>query len=253
MTAPSYKIVLSDKLFSIYKKASTQEKFNAKERKIYESLIGNIELDILTNAAQLERCKQSHNLPKVVYDDLYSVLLTSDDKDLSLTELSKNTLFKLVVTQAENEIEPPYFNLKKQHLLRNYTITRQHDQDREYLQVYFKHLLEDASVILIHDKYFSEDENNARLFECLLDENITIQYVENQEGNNGKFIRKACKQNTKWNIEQCDTTQDKFNRFARSHDRYLLIDDKLEITLTSGFLYIWNNNKEITCVIREIA
>lgn len=253
MMASNYKIVLSDKLFSIYKKASTGIILKSKERKAYEALMGNIELPILTNAAQLVRCKEKHHLPDVVYKDLHPVLLNSENKDLSLIDLSKNTAFQLVVTQDENETEPPYFNLKNKHLLRNYTIIRKHEEDREYLKTYFKHIFKNAKKILIHDNYFAKENNNKRLFELLPDENIIIWYVENGDQTNGDFIKKMTSHNAKWKVEQCDTKQDEFNRFARSHDRYLLIDDKLEITLTSGFSYIWNTNKEITCVIREIA
>ncbi|WP_163371248.1 hypothetical protein [Endozoicomonas acroporae] len=71
MTETKYKIVLSDKLYSIYQKATTQHPLSSKERKAYELLLENIEHKILTNAAQLKRCKDSHGLPKEVFDDLY--------------------------------------------------------------------------------------------------------------------------------------------------------------------------------------
>ena len=252
-TSSNYKMVLSDKLFTIYKKASTQHPLNSKERKIYESLIGNVELDILTNLAQLKRCKEQHSLPDIIYNDLVNPLIADEDKDLTLIELSKKTLYKFILTQAENETNPPYFNLKQLNIARNFTITRRHDQDRDYLKMYFQHLFENAKKILIHDHYFSEEENNKQLFQLLPDKHVSILYIENRERKNGEFIKKACDHNEKWTLEQCDTKQDEFNRFARSHDRYLLIDAKLEISLTSGFSYIWNENKEITCVIREIT
>jgi len=252
MTESIYKVVLSDKLYSIYKKASTQCPLKAKERKAYDALVGNVELDILTNAAQLQRCKDNHKLPDEVYDDLHPVLLTSDDKDLPLHDLSKKTLFKLILTQANGETLSPYFNLKEKHIKRNYTISRLHDEDRQYLKDYLKNLLIDADKIFIYDNFFSKEEANKQLFNLFPNKNILIQYVENSDRDNGNFIQYACNGNAKWKVEKCDTTQDEFNRFARSHDRYLIINDKVEVTLTSGFLYIWNEDKEITCVIREV-
>ncbi|ACA85003.1 hypothetical protein [Shewanella woodyi] len=253
MTRPSYKVVLSDKLFSIYKKASLPCLLRAKERKAYDLLMGNIELDILTNAAQVQRCKDDHNLPEEVYNDLYPILLNLDDqKDLSLEQLSKETLFKLIVTIADGENSPPFFNLKKQHIKRNYTLSCLHDEEREPLKDYLVCLLQGANKVLIHDKYFSSEDDNKQIFTFLPDKDIIIQYVENGERSNGRFVRDICGANAKWKVEQCDTTQAEFNRFARSHDRYLIINEEIELTLTSGFSYIWNKEKEITCVVREL-
>lgn len=253
MASLSYKVVLSDKLYSIYKKASVSNSLKTKERKAYEALIGNVELEILTNLAQIERCKATYNLPDEIYNDLLPALLTVDDqKSLSLDELSKKTLFKLIVTQSDDEVNPPYFNVKKKHIQRNYNITRLHNEDRQSLKEYIVGLLQDADEILIHDKYFSKNEENKELFRLLPDKNILIQYVENGDGDNGQFIIDGCCRNDKWTVRQCDTTQPKFNRFARSHDRYLIINDIVEVTLTSGFSYIWRQEKEITCIIREM-
>ncbi|MGL1931810.1 MAG: hypothetical protein OCC45_08625 [Desulfotalea sp.] len=252
MTIPCHKIVLSDKLYSIYKKASCSCSLSSKERKAYESLIGNIELDILTNAEQIQRCKDSHNLPEEIYDDLYPALITVDEqKDLSLNELSKQTLFKLIVTLKEEDIYPPYYNLRNQHIKRNYTITRLHNEDRKSLQDYLTILLHKADKVLIHDNYFAKKNNNKHLFNLFPTKTILVQYVENSDGDNGTFIQDACSGHGDWTVQPCDTTQSKFNRFARSHDRYLIIDDKIEVTLTSGFSYIWSKEKEITCIIRE--
>ncbi|MEC6814000.1 hypothetical protein VXS05_02895 [Photobacterium toruni] len=249
----SYKIVLSDKLFSIYKKVAASCNLSSKERRSYDLLMGNIELNILTNAAQVQRCKDHHNLPDVVYDDLYPMLLSIDDqKDLPLDELSKITLFKLIVTQDENEVSPPFFNIKKQDIQRSYTISCRHNEDRTTLQQYLLCLLQNAETILIHDKYFSKEADNKLLFNSLPDKEITIQFVENGDLTNSQFVREHCKEKDKWKVEQCDTTQYEFNRFSRSHDRYLVINGKIELTLTSGFSYLWKVEKEITCIVREI-
>ena len=36
------------------------------------------------------------------------------------------------------------------------------------------------------------------------------------------------------------------------HDRYLIIDDSIEVVLTSGFEYLQNQRKEISLVIRPV-
>ena len=42
------------------------------------------------------------------------------------------------------------------------------------------------------------------------------------------------------------------NNFPENHDRYLIIDDKVEIILTSGFYYLNELNKEISYIVRLI-
>lgn len=247
-----YKVVLSDKLYSIYKRASLSVPLSTKEKKAYEALIGNVELDILTNLAQLERCRETHGLPDEIYKDLHPALLNAGDLcHLPLEELSKRTLFKFIITQSSENVSPPYFNLKEHHVKRNYNISKLHGEDRSPLQRYLSTILQDAKKIFIHDKYFSKTQDNKKLFDLLPDEHINILYVENAERENGPFIEAGCSVNYKWTVTKCDTTQHEFNRFARSHDRYLIINDNVEITLTSGFSYIWNDEKEISCIIKE--
>lgn len=252
MSNSNYKVVLSDKLYSIYKKASLPIALNTKEKKSYETLIGKVELDILTNLEQLDRCKQSHGLPDAIYNDLLPALLNDDaHRGLSLEELSKKTLFKFIITQSNNNVALPYFNINESHVTRNYNISKLHDEDRAPLQDYLSAILRDANKILINDAYFSKTPDNNRLFDLLPNKPIDIFYVENADRTNGIFITGRCNQNANWTVIKCDMTLQEFNRFARSHDRYLIIDDRVEITLTSGFSYIWNNQKEISCIIKE--
>jgi hypothetical protein len=226
---------------------------NAKERTAYENLIANIELDILTNAEQLNRCKEHHNLPIEIFNDLYPALLAvGDEGDLSLEDLSKKTLFKFIVTQADEQVEPPYLNIKNNDVKRSYNIALQHSQDRKKLHGYLANLMQNAGKILIHDQYFSNEDKNKNIFDLFPKKEILIQYIENGDASNGVFIRSACQAHPEWRVERCDTTQAEYNRFARSHDRYLIIDDTVEITLTSGFSYIWNDAKELTCIIKNI-
>ncbi|MFK8770811.1 MULTISPECIES: hypothetical protein [Aeromonas] len=247
-----YKVVLSDKLYSIYKRASLSGTLSTKEKKAYEALIGNVELDILTNLAQIERCRETHGLPEEIYNDLRPALLNAGDLcHLTLEELSKKTLFKFIITQSSDNVAPPYFNLKEHHVKRNYNISKLHGEDRNPLQKYLSTILQDAKKVFIHDKYFSKTEDNKKLFDLLPDEHLNIIYVENAERLNGPFIESRCNLNGKWTVTKCDTTQAEFNRFARSHDRYLIINDNVEITLTSGFSYIWSDEKEISCIIKE--
>jgi hypothetical protein len=48
-------------------------------------------------------------------------------------------------------------------------------------------------------------------------------------------------------------SQNSLEQYQGRHDRYLVIDNAMEIMLSSGFDYLWNDNKEITCVFRLIS
>ena len=58
-----------------------------------------------------------------------------------------------------------------------------------------------------------------------------------------KLLKNICKD---WIIKE-----DKRNTYKNYHDRYLLIDDKIEIILTSGFDYLFDENKEFTYIVRK--
>lgn len=252
MSSYKYKVVLSDKLFSIYKKSAGGVILSPKERKAYELLISNLEFEILTNLAQLNRCRIHHSLPDEVYYDLQPALLSDEENiKLSLVELSDKTIFKLIITQDSNNVEPPYFNIKDSKINKNYMITNLHNENREYLGLYLKQLLKNSNEIFIHDKYFPYSEDNAKLFDLLPNKAVNIKYIENGDSSMGDFIGKCCAKNNTWTTSCCDTTKEEYNRFARSHDRYLIIDNKIEITITSGFMYLWDEGKEVTSIFKE--
>ena len=55
-------------------------------------------------------------------------------------------------------------------------------------------------------------------------------------------IKRICKD---WRIKL-----DRKRTFTDFHDRYLLIDDKIEIMLSSGFDNLFSTDKDLTCLVR---
>lgn len=249
-TNTSSKVVLCDKLYSIYKRSLSTDasRLKAQEIKKYEKLISNIELDVLTNLAQVQRCVAEQNLPQVILDDLQPSLIDSPTKAVGLIALAQETFFKLVITCNDANREPPFFNLTHSPIKKLYSITCLHDEPRTYLLNQLKVLMQNADKILICDKYFSQNHNNSNLFGLIPEKNLTIEYVQNAPDNgykNSDIIQDNMKSG--WSAHS-----NRDNRFQRSHDRYLIIDDRLEVMLSSGYDYLWNQSKEITCVFREI-
>jgi len=248
----SNKVVLCDELYSIYKRAlfSGISRLSKSEFKMYEKLVSNIELDILTNFAQIQRCVKEQKLPQVISDDLQPSLIISANSDVELAVLAQDTFFKLVITCNDTQRAPPFFNLTHSPIRRLYSITCLHNQSRDYLVAQLKVVMRNADKILICDKYFSENTRNNKFFDLLPSKKLTIEYVQNaprDRYSNANFIDDNIRAASGWT-----KVQNRDPRFQQSHDRYLIVDDKLEIMLSSGYDYLWNQAKEITCVFREL-
>jgi hypothetical protein len=41
-------------------------------------------------------------------------------------------------------------------------------------------------------------------------------------------------------------------RYQNAHDRYLLIDGKMEVVITSGVDYLFDTDKECTLLVRKV-
>lgn len=109
---------------------------------------------------------------------------------------------------------------------------------------HIKSLCNDAKKsILVYDKYFYNKEDNADMLIKLLPlKKIEITYQRNSFSE--QQINKLKSKCADWTFKD--------NNFTDNHDRYLIIDDNVEIILTSGFSYLNDFTKEITYIVRLI-
>jgi len=244
-------LVLSNKLFSLYKRFHSIESPTTKEIRTYEKLLNKISFPIETNAAQIINCKASHNLPEHIYDDLIAPFLSVGNYE-SLENLSQSTFYKLILTTNDVDRCFPYFNINKDEIDKVYSITCEIDASRYYLISYLTSLLSTAKKILIQDMYFSHESSNAtNLFAILPDTSLNVEYIQNYNGGgrtNTDVFTDVNLVNPKWNVSR--NTEAKFQT---CHDRYLIIDGKIEVMLSSGFFYLWSRSKEIKCVIQKLV
>lgn len=243
----THKIVLSDALFICYENFNRIDHLNNTEKKRAKRLLSCYRAPHLTNIAQLNRCKSQ--LPDVVYDRLAPALAQASHRNQALEDLARKTLYQLILTEDETHRQLPYFNIKQKNVESNYTITCAKGNDRKDLQNHIERLCASAKKILICDQYFIENwRNTFALFNRILPRHtMKIEYVETnthaQFSDKISAIKKICRD---WILEEYHGSQ-----YENLHDRYLVIDH-LQIILTSGFDYLWNTNKEITCVFREL-
>jgi hypothetical protein len=244
-------IVLSDQLFSLYKRFYSLDNPTAKQVRVYEKLLNKVSFPIDTNAAQVINCKNNHDLPEHIYDDLIAPLLSIENND-SLETLSQSTFYKLILTTNDADRGFPYFNINRNEIDKVYSITCEISGSRTYLIAYLTSLLSSANKVLIQDMYFSyQDSNAVNLFALLPNSPLNIEYIQNYNKggrSNTDVFNDVNLINSQWNV-----TRNTEAKFQTCHDRYLIIDDKVEVMLSSGFLYLWDNTKEITCVIKKLV
>lgn len=201
----------------------------------------------LTNHAQIMRCETE------LGECAASLKIAAANKGiaaskLSLNELSQQTKLKLILT---NESDPskqkfPYLNINNKQVDTPFSITIPRGGSRQQLIEYLNNLCSDARSITLHDAYFMNKwQNTQKLFYDIIPKKIlTIYHPDKFTQANVSAIKCIC---SEWTVKKDTQSYDKNN-----HDRYLKIDNELEIIVSSGFDYLWDTSKEITCIFKVI-
>ena len=229
----SYSLVLSDELLSEYYKFTSNSNF---DRNLIEKLFNYYKPTYITNKAQLERI--NHTSDK----NLVSSLIKSGLKNQTLEELASKTKYKIILSTDRNDY--PYVNINDDNIEKNFTGTFLRNESRDKAIKHIKSLCKEAEkFIIVYDKYFNEKDDNAdTLINLLPKHKLEIIYQLNTFSQEQKDkLQRAC---PTWTLRD--------ENFQDCHDRYLIIDNKVEIILTSGFWYLNNLSKEITYIVRLI-
>ncbi len=130
-----------------------------------------------------------------------------------------------------------------QHLERNFTATYGKNESREKTIKHIKALCRKAKYIFIYDRYMTEKVIQ-KIPHFVPKNKLNIIYKEGQLSQTQiSRLKKECKN---WKIQP-----DSKNTYDDYHDRYLLIDNNIEIILTSGFDYLFDKNKDFTYIVRN--
>lgn len=246
------KMVLSTSLLIAYENVGFDYRTHHKK---YKRLMKVLSLPYKTNIKQLVEAKES-GLNDCAYQRLLPQLMRCNDIDADLDALAVQTSLNVILTEDENAVLP-YLYFRSSFLNNELSIRLKPRDCRTNLIAYLQRLCSSASKITICDNYFGKNwPQTQSLFHSILPRHsLLIEYVETHQHltvikNSKMIILKSlnliC---SHWRVEQSTL-------YTNVHDRYLLIESpqgKVEVMLSSGFSYLWNTNKEITCVIREIA
>lgn len=226
----NYSFVLSDQL--------QEEYCNFKEGKVYDrSLIENLlhyyKPSILTNTSQLKRIGRSMS------PQLETTLRKSGFTTQSLTDLAQNTVYKIILCTDKDSY--PYVNINGDKIENNLTACFFKRESRLKAIEHITALCRKAKRICVCDKYSFQNNDNIELLKDILPlKDLTIVY--DSQYVTIDLLQKHCE---KWTFS--DRTLSEY------HDRYLVIDDKLEIILTSGFDYLVKTEKEFTYIVRPVS
>lgn len=231
----NYQIVLEDELLEAYyqfKSGSTENSFRA-------TRLLNFYKPHLTNVSQLVRINRGD-------DALKQQLAQAGYISQAIEDLANLTTLKLILSASNSSY--PYVNVMgKDELDMNFTGTFK-NTSRTKAMDHIKNLCLQANSILIYDKYISDKPEKIlmKIFNLFPVKKFTLFYHDNQ-----------LKQETitKWKSVNKLVTIKKDTRgnYHGFHDRYLVIDDKLEIILSSGFDNLLSNNNDFTYVLRVLS
>lgn len=252
------KVALDDELFIEYfnfKHGVSQQNF------LVDLLFSFAKTPFLIPPCQFLRCEE--RLPaSAVNGPLKAQLLAQHanlgSQDKSELELAKASKFRQILTADNAKSGYPYLNIRSPKTELNYTVTCKPNQDRDDLRNHLQHLCEDANKVTICDGYFFSGWTNQQMgvtgsvFTHILPNKVLeIEFPNYGQGKMAKTPL-ILDVNDKWTVNPHTN-----NMYSEStlHDRYFLIEtsnSKIEVILSSGFSYLWDTNKEITCVFREV-
>lgn len=212
----------------------------------------------ITNKNDLERLLSfrvkpfiytTKQLKTVGYDpsgNLNKTLRAANLTTQPLVDLLKKTAYKGILSKSKNDY--PYINIHNSNIHPAIIGAFAPSEPRQVAIEHLKRLLENAQEIVVQDKYLLCGRNSIDSLKAILPQKPGVKLVfpikledaadytwQQAEAD----LKSFCSQ---WNIIRN-------NLSTNYHDRYLVIDRKVQVVLTSGLDYVKNIQKELTYVI----
>lgn len=157
-------------------------------------------------------------------------------------DLVNKTEYKLILTDDKSNY--PYVNIHNDNINTCLTGCFYQKDNRTKAIEHLKTLCKDANKITIYDKFLSDNSSYLVLKDIIPNKKIDVCYVNSH-------LQEPCLTDLKSTLNNCNFIQIR-DTDTQHHDRYIIIDDKMEIVLSSGFEHLKENKKEITYVVRNV-
>lgn len=214
--------------------------------KIIERILYYYKQYVLLRKEYMRRYYDSETLKSILGQK--TSLEYSDDLEC----LSKNTIYKIIL--SEKQYNFPYVNIFEDKIENNLTASFIKNEDRKRAKEHLKALFLNANHLFVYDKFINNNQKRFIEFakECFPRKKLNIFYpIENGmkfPNNLRTDLKNICK---KWEIKvnQDPVIKQEYNDL---HDRYIIIDRKIQIILTSGIDNLMDIEKDFTYIIREL-
>ena len=167
----------------------------------------------------------------------------------SVENISKSTIYKVILSSQRN-VKFPYVSIYDDRIENNFTATFKKNETREKALEHLKSLLENANYVFIYDKFITQNWASFKIFckNVLPQKQLTIHYPPEQNHHfKSNEIKALC------NHWKCSVADNRYSNYSYkdTHDRYLIIDNKIEIILTSGIDNLMDKSKDFTYIVRQ--
>lgn len=243
-------IVLEESLINEFFKFYYKQKYDPT---IIHNLFKHFKPFVLTNE-QLERFLSDDiayqhavgtQIPYCEFIDTSSKLYTDD----FYKEMIEHSKYKILLTQnasSLNTLDCHKICIKDKptHI---YAKKFDSDNNRDKAQKHIISLMKNANKITIIDRFLYKEN---------IINNLINWFTKNHLNHEIKFTLKGQKSQLSRNTITSRFDNEGYNVTCKliddtTHDRYIIIDDKISINLTSGLEYLFNIDKDFTYIISE--
>jgi len=226
-----YSIALEDDLYLAF---HAFKHGKADDTHLVERLLTLYKPPHITNVKQLERLG-------IENDPLRMQLSQAGLVNQAIEELAAKTVYKIILSATNGDF--PCVNINGDAIKNNYTITCDPGESREKALLHIQALLADARDVVVCDRYMKDNwDLSKKIFNYFPDKDMSIHFIHELSK---KCIGEIKKIASIWKIKPLHA-----NPYSGYHDRYLLIDRKMEIVITSGIDYLFDDTKECTLLFR---
>ena len=188
---------------------------------------------------------------KATLSSIFSAYSNTVSED-SLEQLAKKTIYKIILSKDKDDF--PYVNIAtKNKIENNLTSTFYKNESRDKAKAHLKAIFEGASNLFIYDKYCNDNSESVESFakECFPKKELNIFYPS-LKGSFDQDLCGALKQIcSNWKIQE-NKDQKINNQYKDLHDRYIIIDNQIQIIFTSGIDYLMSECKDFTYIVRTL-
>lgn len=239
MAKEKYSFALEDNLFEEYHRFMNPGS-GEYDKNIIKKLLSFHIYPFIFNLAQAKRTGITLSSPvsMQLHHTRYSIA--------SLEQLADYTEFHCVLSTTKSDF--PYINIFTDKIRTSVSGTFFSTENRDKAKAHIAKLCKSADTITIHDKYLSTSEANQLTRILPTEKKLTIViHNKNIDGYDHQAI-KSTLQNAcpHWQILEQELLVNSH------HDRYLVIDDKTAIILTSGFSNLFSTVKDFTYIVVPI-